>query len=225
MVVVYAAASLTGVLDSAAVAYRETAGIRVVVRTGASGMLAREIQNGAPADIFVSADEAWVKALQEEDRIEPGTSRVVAWNTLVVAVPRDAEMIPKSWGKALSLDRFVIADPQTAPAGKYARDALVRMALWEAIEPRCVLAYDVRAALALVERGEVAAGIVYGSDVEASERVTVAFPMPEGSYDPVVYVGAVLRGASDPERARAFLEFLSGAPGKAILRAHGFAGA
>ena len=223
-VTVYGAASLTGVLERIAASYEEETGADVRIKTGSSGALAKEIVSGAPADVFVSAHLDWVETLREKGLIEAGAAKALAWNKLVVVVPAGADSVPANWTEAMRLDRFVIADPQTSPAGKYARDALLRMARWPAIEPRCVLSYDVRGALALVERDEVAAGVVYLSDARASDRVKVAFRFPEGSYDPVVYVGAVLSGSERPEAARRFLEYLNGPSGRSVFRELGFEG-
>jgi len=223
---VYTAASMTGVIEEAAEAFHRAGGERVLVRTGSSGMLATEIEHGAPADIFVSADPSWTDRLVERGLFEKGAVRTLAWNSLVVVVPTDMseDVIPVNHHLLWELERIAIGDPQSVPAGKYARQAMELLGIWEELQGKLVESPDVRAALALVERGEVQAGVVYGTDALASDRVKVAFTFQETSHDVIAYTAGVLKDAAHPQEARAFLDFLSGPPGVSILRERGFSG-
>lgn len=225
-VTVYTAASMTDVIEEAAAAYRDEGGGKVLVRTGSSGMLATDIEHGAPADIFVSADPAWTDRLVEQGHFEAGAVRVLAWNTLVVVVPLDMseDVMPVNHHFLWELERIAIGDPESVPAGKYARQAMKELGIWDELQGKLVESPDVRATLALVERGEVQAGVVYGTDAKASDRVKVAFVFPENTHDVIAYTAGVLKDSAHPLKARAFLDFLAGPRGLPILRERGFAG-
>ncbi len=223
-VTVFSAASLTFVVEQAAREYTKSTGTRVDVKFGSSALLATEIEHGAPADAFLSADTQWIDALEAKTLLEPGTARVLAWNSLVAVVPADRGPAPINQYLLTDYQRIVVGDPDTVPLGRYTRQGLTTMGVWNAIQDKLVYAPDARAALAMVERGEVDAGIVYATDAVSSKRVLVGFKLTEGTHDVIAYTGAVVRGAAHAEAARAFLEFLGGANGKAIFREHGFLG-
>ena len=220
---VYAASSCTSVIEEAARVYADSTGQTVLTHFGASGVLARTIEEGAPADLFISADARWMDELSKKGLLEPATARIVAWNQLVFVVPSDAMQPPPAHAAALvNLDRIAIGDPETVPAGNYARQALNHMGVWSYLEPKLVQATDVRAVLALVERGEVDGGVVYATDARASRSVRVAFEFSDAVHDPIAYPAAVLKGSRDVNAARRFLEFLSSPRGRAVFQAHGF---
>lgn len=223
-VTVHSAASLTLVVEQAAREYTDSTGTRVDVKFGSSAALATGIEHGAPADIFLSADTQWIDDLNAKALLEPGTARVLAWNSLVAIVPTGKGPAPINQYLLTDYSRIVVCDPETVPLGKYTRQGLTVMGVWNAIQDKLVYAPDARAALAMVERGEVDAGIVYATDAKSSAKVLTGFKISEGTHDVIAYTGAIVRDAPHAEAARAFLEFLSGARGKAIFREHGFLG-
>jgi len=222
---VYAASSLTETLEDAAARYEAETGTAVQLRFGGSGSLAMEIEHGAPADCFISADLQWMEELVKQGRVDPDTRTLLGWNHLVLVVPKSAvTSVPVSPNALPILKTIAMGDPETVPAGRYAKQALQQVGVWVLIQDKLVLAHDVRAALARVERREAEGGIVYATDARASDRVKVAFQFPDRSHDPIVYPAAVLAGAPHPEAARRFLAWLTGSKGRAVFRAHGLGG-
>lgn len=224
---IFAAASLTEAMGDLADVWVARGNPRPVLVFGASSALARQIERGAPADLFVSADLEWMDWLGERKLIAPGTRRALAGNRLVVVTPAIAPAPRGDLAQGRGLlrqlganGRLAIADPAAVPAGRYAKAALTSLGLWEAVAPRTVNAENVRSALAFVERGDAAAGIVYATDARASARVRVAGVFAERTHPPVVYPAAALA----PARADslAFLRFLGSPAAKAALRKRGF---
>jgi molybdate transport system substrate-binding protein len=220
---VFAAASLKNALDEAAQAYR--AG-KVVVSYGASSTLAKQIQNGAPAEVFISADLDWMDYLDRQGLLAPGTRRNLLRNglVLVAAADRPVKLAPApgfALRRALGSGRLALADPSSVPAGKYARAALEKLGVWGDVAGRLAPADNVRAALAFVARGEAPLGIVYATDAREEPRVVVAGVFPDDTHPPIVYPAAALRGARSG--ARQLLGFLSGREAGAIFEKHGFA--
>lgn len=222
---VYTAASLTDVLENAAAKFRKETGISVSVRPGASGSLSMSIENGAPADLFVSASTEWMDQLVDRKLVDPNAIQLLGWNRIVVVVPRDGSEKPlENALDMVNMESIAMGDPAFVPAGAYAAQALKTLRVWDYIQDRLVLVQDVRAALAMVERGEVVAGLVYASDAMASDKVFTAYTLPEKTHDPIVYPAAVILKSSHPEEARKFLDFLSGPKGKEAFRKYGFDG-
>jgi molybdate transport system substrate-binding protein len=222
---VFAAASLTNALEDIATAWAAQSHPRPRLAFGASSTLARQVDAGAPVDLFVSADERWMDYLVERDRVDPATRRDVVGNTLVLVAPRGrAFRVELRRGFAFErafAGRLCLAEPAAVPAGRYAREALESLGFWSALAKRVVFADDVRAALAFVERGECAAGIVYATDAAASRRVEVVARFPAGSHRSIVYPAALVRGARGD--ARAFLDFVRTAPAaRRTFERHGF---
>ena len=210
-------------IAEAARVYADSTGQNILTHFGGSGVLARTIEEGAPADLYISADARWMDELSKEGLLEPATARIVAWNQLVFVVPSEAMQAPPAHAAALvNLNRIAIGDPETVPAGNYARQALTNMGVWAYVEGKIVQAPDVRAVLALVERGEVDGGVVYVTDARSSRSVRVAFEFSDSVHDPIAYPAAVLKRSRDVNAARRFLEFLSSPRGRAIFVAHGF---
>jgi molybdate transport system substrate-binding protein len=224
-VTVYAASSLTSALEEAANAYGEKTGTRVDLRFGGSGALSAEIEHGAPADIFISADIEWFDYLKERDILATESQAMLGWNQLVVIVPNSATAsVPKSHLGLTILDRIAVGDPESVPVGRYAIQALRKLGAYEMIQDRLVLTQDARAALALVERKEADGGVVYASDALASDLVQIAFEIEEKTHDPIVYPAAVVTDSAHPEAARDFLNFLAGPEVRRILTKHGLGG-
>jgi len=223
---VYAAASLTEAMGDLADLWAAQGHPRPVLVFGASSAMARQIERGAPADVFVSADAEWMDWLAERRLIAPATRRVLAGNRLVVVTPSDrpARLDLRSGDGLVRLlgadGRLAIADPASVPAGRYARAAMESLRVWTLLAPRAVNAENVRSALAFVERGDAAAGFVYATDAQASARVRVAGVVPAALHPPIVYPAAALAQAG-PD-AQAFLRFLGSPAARAALRKRGF---
>ncbi|CAN5457562.1 molybdate ABC transporter substrate-binding protein [soil metagenome] len=223
---VLAAASLQESLDAAADAWAARGHPRPVISFAASSALARQITAGAPADLFISADEAWMDAVQKDGLIRPGTRRSFLSNQLVlIAAAGKGIPMPIRPGfplaRALGKRRLAMADPDAVPAGKYGKAALVKLGVWPSVADRIAVGESVRAALAMVERGQTPYGIVYATDARASTLVRVAGVFPATSHPPITYPVAVLKTATSPD-AEAFRRFLLSAQAKAIFRRHGF---
>jgi len=223
---ILAAASLKDALDEVAVSYRQEKRSQVVIAYGASSALARQIENGAPADLFISADLDWMDYVEKKALLAPGTRRNLLGNRLVLIAPakQPLKLVPAPGfpiAKALGNGRIALADPQSVPAGKYAKAAFEKLGVWDHVAGRVAAAENVRAALALVARGETPLGVVYQTDASAERGVMVAGVFPADSHPPIVYPVAALKTAKAP--ARPFLEFLSQPQARAIFEKHGFA--
>ena len=217
---VFAAASLTEALTEIAGTWEKGGGEPVVFNFGSSATLARQIDAGAPADLFVSADEAKMDWLGSRKRIVPATRVSLLSNTLVVVVPRDANTVIGGIGDLVSLERIAIAEPSSVPAGIYARKHLERISLWASLAPKVIPTDNVRAALHAVERGNAAAAIVYATDARMSGRVRVAHVIENGP--PISYAAALTTDAENAAGARRFLDYLRSDDGRAVFRRHGF---
>nr|WP_294170257.1 molybdate ABC transporter substrate-binding protein [uncultured Sphingomonas sp.] len=222
---VLAAASLQEALNAAADAWAAEGHRRPTLSFAASSALARQVESGAEADLFISADREWMDHVAQAGRIRPDSRRDLAGNALVLIAPRSKSQPPAALRRnelvrALGDGRLAMADPDSVPAGKYGKAALQSLDLWSAVEQRVARAENVRAALALVERGEAPLGIVYATDANASEKVRVAATFPPNSHPPITYPIALLSDASS--EAEAFYRFLLSDRGRAIFAAHGF---
>ena len=227
---VLAAASLQEALTEAADAFARQRHPRPVLAFAASSALARQVQAGAPADMFVSADEQWMDALAAKGLIVAASRRDLASNVLVLIEPagghtRLAIACGFPLARALGNGRLALADPAAVPAGIYAKAALASLGVWPSVATRIAAAENVRAALALVERGQALLGVVYATDALASAKVRVVARFPAGSHPriayPVALVAPINGRVANPE-AEAFRRFLLGREGQAILRRHGF---
>lgn len=221
---VFAASSLRGPLDEATRAYESASGMRVRVSYAASSALARQLEAGAPAQVFISADPQWMQYVQSRGLLA-GPSVALLANTLVLIAPKGrapALRIAPGFALAAALGegRLALADPKTVPAGRYARSALEALGVWQQVEARLAPAQDVRAALALVARGEVPLGIVYRTDALAEPAVGIVDTFPAASHRPIVYALGVVRGA--PHVAAELAAFLASPAARAIWQRHGF---
>lgn len=223
---VLAAASMQEALTDAADAWARQGHARPVLSFAASSALARQIGAGGRADLFVSADTDWMDEVERRGLVVPRTRAVLARNRLVVVSRPGAPAVAATRGRALarllSVAPLAMADPAAVPAGKYAEEALRRMGAWSAVAPRVVRAENVRAALALVERGAAPYGIVYATDARASPVVRIAGVFPARSHTPIVYPIARLTAGVHRE-AEPFRRFLLSPAGQAILARRGFA--
>lgn len=227
---VFAAASLQDALRALEPAWRAAAPGNAPLRFSfaASSALARQIEQGAPADLFMSADEPWMDYLAERNLIVPATRVSPLGNALVLVAPADSPLRELALGRATDLaamlgqGRLATGDPAHVPVGRYAQQALEWMGQWQAINPRLARADNVRSALLLVERGEAPLGIVYATDAKASQGVKVVGTFPGDSHPPVTYPFAVTRRAEVNPQARAALAFLAGPATAAIWQGFGF---
>lgn len=228
--IVFAAASLRTALDAVAADWQAQTGIAVAVSYAGSSALVRQIEAGAPADIFLSAAVDWMDVLEREGLLREGTRVDLLGNALVlVAHGTDAPKIAIAPGFDLSGilgdGRLAMALVDAVPAGQYGKAALTTLGIWDAVAPRVAQADDPRAALALVARGEAPLGVVYASDVIAGRAagwtVSVAGTFPEGIHPPIIYPGAVIAASTHPQ-AEAFLSNLGVPASAAVFRAHGF---
>lgn len=221
---VFAAASLTDALQEIAAGYEKGGGDRIVLNLGASSTLARQIHEGAPADLFLSADEEKMNGLEKRKLLLPGTRKSVLSNTLVVVVPADSTL--KIAGvkdlAAPGIRALALAEPQTVPAGIYAREYLGKQGVWSQVIDRVIPTENVRAALAAVESGNADAGIVYKTDTGISKRVRIAWEVPRAEGPTISYPFAILAGSERKEAARRFLAHLESPAARAVFRKHGF---
>lgn len=224
---VFAAASLKTALDDAAKAWSTAnPGKAVTANYAASSALARQIEAAAPADLFLSADLDWMDELDKKGLLADGTRKSLLGNTLVLVAPAGAavklELKPGAdLTGALAGGKLAVADVKAVPAGKYARAALDSLGLWAAAEPALAQTENVRAALALVARGEAKLGIVYATDAKSEPKVKVIAVFPETSHAPIVYPVARLKASVNADAA-AFETFLEGPEAAAIFKADGF---
>jgi molybdate transport system substrate-binding protein len=223
---VLAAASMQEALTDAADVWTSAGHARPRLSFAASSALARQIAAGGRADLFVSADSDWMDDIEKRRLLVPGTRAVLVRNQLVVVarpgLPRVAATKGVALAKILASAPLAMADPDSVPAGKYGREALTRLGAWAAVAPRVVRAENVRAALALVERGAAPYGIVYATDARAARGVQIAGVFPPRSHAPIVYPLARLTAGTAPE-AEGFRRFLLSRAGQAILARRGFA--
>jgi molybdate transport system substrate-binding protein len=227
-VTVFAAASLSDALREVGAAWEKETGDKVRFNFAASSLLARQIEAGAPADIFFSADEARMDAVESKGLVVPGTRRRLLGNTLVVVVPKDGATVEVKRIEDLAnakVTKVALGDPASVPAGVYAQVYLRKKRLWEAVSPKVVPMDNVRAALAAVESGNVDAGIVYKTDAGISKRVKVAVEVAEAEGPPIIYPAALLKDAPQAEAARRFLERLGSREAAAVFERFGFAAA
>ncbi|MGH6892601.1 MAG: molybdate ABC transporter substrate-binding protein [Dongiaceae bacterium] len=225
-VTVFAASSLTDVLKAAAATWQSKGNGAIVLSFGSSSTIAKQIEQGAPADIFASADETWMAYLVERNLIAGDTVRRPIGNDLVlVGAPGTSHIIKIEPGfdllSALRGGRLAIGDPKSVPAGRYARQALTNLGVWDKIAPHLAPAPNVRAALALVQRGEAPLGIVYATDAMGLGEMKMLTLFPEDSHDPIVYPMAIVAGRDRPD-AKAFFDFLTGPDGLALFGRYGF---
>jgi molybdate transport system substrate-binding protein len=222
---VYAAASLTNVLDEVGAAYSKDTGQEVKFSYAASSTLARQIEAGANADIFFSADSEWLDYLQSRKLIDASTRSNLLGNRLVLIAARenqtDVHIAPGfSLAAILGSGRLAIGDPDSVPAGKYARAALTALGVWNAVADKLVRADSVRGALAFVDRGEAPLGIVYETDALIDNNVRIVDTFPDSSHPPIVYPIALTNNAK--VGANKFLAFLRSSSAQAAFKKYGF---
>jgi len=225
-VTVFAAASMKNALDDANAAFTRATGVKVTASYAASPALAKQIEQGAPADIFISADLKWMEYLTEHKLIKPDTRVNLLGNRLVLIAPLDSKLDKVEIAKGFDITklagdgRIAVADVKAVPAGLYAKAALESLGAWPAAEPKLAMAENVRATLAFVARGETPIGIVYETDAKVEPKVKIVGVFPESSHLPVIYPVAATATAG-PGAAR-YLNFLQTNAAKSIFEKYGF---
>jgi molybdate transport system substrate-binding protein len=221
---VSAAASLTDVMKELGAQHEKQAGDKLVFNFGGSSLLARQIEEGVPADVFVSADEVQMDRLEKAGRLERGTRSDLLTNALVIVGRQDSRLRINNVADLASpnVSRIAIADPQLVPAGIYARQLLANAGIWERVRDKIVPAENVRAALAVVEAGNADFGIVYTTDVAASGATRVLFNAPAELSPKITYPVAVMANSAHSGGAKRFLAFLKSSEAAQIFQRAGF---
>jgi molybdate transport system substrate-binding protein len=223
---VFAAASMKNALDDVDAAYTAKTGVKIVASYAASSALAKQIEQGAPADIFVSADTDWMDYAIGKKNVNEPTRVNLLGNSIVLIAPKDSKIDTVTIGPGLDLAKLVgdgkiaTGDVKAVPVGKYAKAALEKLGAWQAAEPKFAMADSVRAALTLVARGEAALGIVYSTDAKVEPGVKIVGTFPADSHPPIIYPVAATTTAK-PEAAE-YLAFLRSSAAKAIFEKYGF---
>ncbi|MEG3906773.1 molybdate ABC transporter substrate-binding protein [Microcoleus sp. w2-18bC1] len=219
-----AAISLSPALQELKTVYQQiNPNVTITYNFGASGALAQQIQQGAPVDVFFSAATKQMNDLQQSNLLINDTRRNLLTNRLILITPKN--------GVALSdfkqlidarIKKIAIGEPKSVPVGQYAQEMLTKLGLWQQLQPKLVLANNVRQVLTFVESGNVDAGIVYGTDATASDKVTVLLTAAENLHSPIVYPLAVIKNSRNPAAAKAFVDFLAGDRAKIVFQKYGF---
>jgi molybdate transport system substrate-binding protein len=221
---VHAAASLTEAMKEIGAAYEKESGDKLQFNFGASSTLERQIEQGAPADLFLSADEAKMDALEEKGLLLTGTRRSLLSNLLVIVVAVDTSAVPKAASDLTKSEfkKIALGEPQTVPAGIYAREYLQKLGLWDTLKEKIVPTESVRAALAAMESGNVEAGFVYKTDSLISKKVKVAVEIPAAEGPRISYPMSVLQSSKQPERANRLAEYIAGPAARQVFEKFGF---
>jgi molybdate transport system substrate-binding protein len=225
-VVVFAAASLKNALDTIAKAWDAKTGSTATLSFAASSAIAKQIESGAPADLFISADLKWMDWVAERKLIDDASRKTLLGNTLVLIAPRDSAVslkIEKGFklAEALGEGRLAMGEPKFVPAGIYGQTALTNLGVWDRVAAKVAGAENVRVALTYVARGETPLGIVYGTDARSEPKVKVIDTFPADSHQPIVYPAAITASSTNAE-AKAFLAYLSSPEAAKIFETEGF---
>ncbi len=226
-VTVFAAASLKNALDAVAASWKADTQNETAISYAASSALAKQIAEGAPADIFISADRDWMNKLSEEKLIADGSIVNLLGNELVLIAPKDSKTPAAKIENGFDLvgllgdNKLAMGDVKAVPAGKYGKAALESLGLWPAVETKVAMAENVRAALKLVATGEAALGIVYATDAMAEPAVRVVGTFPSESHPPIIYPVGLVATSTNPNAAE-FARYLQGSKAQAIFRQQGF---
>lgn len=225
-VTVFAAASLKEAMDAQAKQFEASTGNKVIVSYAGSNTLAKQVEGGAPADIFISADTDWMDYVDQRHLLAPGTRVTLLRNTLVLIEPASGKSALKiapgfDLSAALAGGKLAMANPDSVPAGKYGKSALEKLEVWTSVEKQAARAENVRAALALVSRNEAPFGIVYSTDAFADKGVRVVDTFPADTHPPIVYPAAVLASSQSPA-AKPLLDYLKSDAAKVVWEKYGF---
>lgn len=224
--VIFAAASLKNALDDIAGDWVQAGHAKPLISYAASGPLSKQIEAGAPADLFISADLDWMDYLQKKSLIKPDSRFTLLGNKLVLVAPKSSDArITLAPGAQLGVmigdGRLAIGEPKSVPAGKYAQQALEKLGLWDQVSGKLAMADSVRSALFLVGRGEAAAGIVYQTDAAVEPNVKIIAAFPEDSHPPILYPAAIVASSTNPDAA-VFLAFVRQQKARSVFEHQGF---
>lgn len=219
-----AAVSLTDALEEIRTLYEEEHNVALTYNLEGSGSLAQKIQQGAPVDVFISASQDWMDTLEERSFIVESTRKDITGNRLVLITRKDSDIHYTSVGelKADDITQLSIGNPESVPAGKYTEQVLKNLNLWDELESKIVIGKDVRQVLTYVETGNVDIGFVYESDALSSDKIKILAMAEDGTHDPVIYPGAVLKDTKHEKEATDFLTFMASDVAQVILVKHGF---
>lgn len=226
-VTVFAAASFNNALEEVAANYKKAnSNSEVVLSFASSSVLARQIDSGAPADIFVSADQKWMNFLVEKNNIEPTTRVDLVGNSLVMIAPKESDiekvdLTNPDWQKRLDGTFLAVGDPDHVPAGIYAKTAFTYLKQWDMLEKKLARADNVRKALLLVEKAESPLGVVYATDASVGKNVKVVATFPAESHPPVEYPAAILKGKENAE-TKSFFDYMQSDAAKEVYKKYGF---
>ncbi len=223
-ILVSAAASLKDALEEIKPLYQQSkSNVNITYNFGASGALQQQIEQGAPADIFISAGKKQVDALEQKGLLLAGTRTNLANNRLVLVVAQDVVGITSFYNLTdAKIKKIAIGEPRSVPAGQYGEQVLKKLQLYDRLKPKLVFANNVRQVLAAVETGNAEAGLVYATDAKISNKVKVVVAADDKFHSPIVYPIAVVKSSKNPTAAKEFVQFLSGPQAKDILKKYGF---
>ncbi|MEA5550217.1 molybdate ABC transporter substrate-binding protein [Anabaena cylindrica UHCC 0172] len=221
---VSAAASFKDVMEEIKPLYQQTQpNINISYNFGSSGALQQQIEQGAPADIFISAAKKQVDALEQKGLLLPGTRNIIAKNRLVLVVPKNVIGVSSFYNlRDAKVKKIAIGEPRSVPAGQYAQQVLEKLKIWQQIKPKLVFANNVRQVLAFVESSNADAGLVYATDAKISNQVKVVVAADEKYHSPIIYPLAVLKRSKNVDAAKKFAQFLSGDEARVVLKKYGF---
>ena len=222
---VSAAVSMKDALEEIQQQYqKKNPNVKLVFNLGASGSLQKQIEQGAPADLFISAAPKQMDELQGKGLLQQQTRKNLLENKLVLIVPQSSSLTIKNFEELAdpAVKRLAVGEPQVVPAGQYAQQVLKKLNLWEKLEERMVLAKDVRTVLTYVESGNADAGIVYKTDAAVSTKIKIIATAAEGSHQPIIYPAAILANAKQPKEAEAFLQYLLSPEAAKVFEKYGF---
>lgn len=225
--IIFSAGSTTNAVTDICRLFNETTGIRALPSFASSSTLARQIAGGAPAQVYLSANQKWMDYLEKENMILPETRINLLSNRIVLIVPTGSTLAKVAIDKGLDLagllgdGHLAMGDPDHVPSGIYGKKAMTFLGLWESVKGRIVRCKDVRAALALTSRAEVPLGQVYATDAAITDKVRVVGIFPQDSHPDIIYPAAIVTGQNSPE-ARAFMTFLQSNKAEAVFKSYGF---
>jgi len=222
--IVSAAASLKEVLEEIKPLYQQSkTNVKINYNFGSSGALQQQIEQGAPADIFISAAKKQIDTLEQKGFLVPGTRNIIAKNKLVLVVPKNAVGITSFYSlKDAKVKKIAIGEPRSVPAGQYGQQVLEKLKIWSQIKSKLVFANNVRQVLASVETGNVDAGLVYITDTKISDKVKVVVTADEKYHSPIIYPLAVIKRSENIDAAKEFSQFLSSNQAKSVFKKYGF---
>jgi len=221
---VSAAISLSDALDEIKTVYEADHNVSLTFNLGSSGKMAQQIQQGAPSDMFISANQDWMDRLEDEGEIDTDTRIDLTGNTIVIITGKNSNNDIQSFSDIpeLDLDHIAIGNPESVPAGKYTEQALRNLDMWDSLEDDFIMAKDVRQVLTYVETGNADIGFVYESDALSSASVTIATEVGDDMHDPIIYPGAIVKDSNHKDEAQKFLDYLLTDEAQDILIKHGF---